>query len=90
MDVISRIAMGQKGSKFFCNEYMPVVKKIFEIMDSNQFIYNSWKFPRLAPLMGLIAKLTGTLRKDPFTLIGQLITKAVLERKKLREQVRFF
>lgn len=84
MDIISRIALGQKETKQFCNENLPNVHRIFTRSGKTKFQYYAEIFPILKSFIRDFLRATFKLRNDPFGNIIQLVNHEVIERKKIR------
>jgi len=86
MDVIARVAMGQRGSRQFENAYTDLVRKIFGRPTTNPFMYYSFMFPRFASVLRKVAMWTAAARKDPFTEMRSMVIETVRQRKKERDE----
>jgi cytochrome P450 family 13 len=82
-DVISRIALGQKESRQFQNEYFPLMNATFRQMNNNPFDYLSWIFPWLGRnIIHKIILWTGNWRDDPLVKMKINLKNMVEERKR--------
>jgi len=77
--------MGQKGTRQFCNENTVIAKKVFGGFGKSPFIYASWLFPAISPLIKKFAKVTSPFRNDQMRIFYDKIEREVNNRKKLRE-----
>jgi hypothetical protein len=86
MDVICRIALGQRGTRQFANPNIEVCKRLFYTFGFDGLsIFGyllpwSWSFWFIRRL----AICTASFRNDPFVQIIGMLYKEVEERKKLR------
>jgi hypothetical protein len=84
IDVIARIAMGQKESTLFSSPYLETVKRIFNRSASNIFGVISTSMPFLAPVISVLAKsMSLSVFKDTNGLM-RTIYQAVEERRQQR------
>uniref|UniRef100_A0A1I7ZCB1 Cytochrome P450 n=1 Tax=Steinernema glaseri TaxID=37863 RepID=A0A1I7ZCB1_9BILA len=88
MDIIARIAMGQKGTRQFENEYLENVKGVFMRPLDNLFVILPFVFPILrAPMRKLVIGLSSIgVRRVPFRDLLQQLEDAVKERKEARDR----
>jgi hypothetical protein len=86
MDIICRIALGQKGTHQFENPYTDEAKKVFSSLGISWFNIVAYLFPWDSSvwLLKRISLLTAGIRKAPFKEIVDKLYKIVEERKKLR------
>lgn len=85
MDVIARVAMGQKGSQQFRSEYLDLVKAIFGRPADQPFAIAIKVLPPIfTTVVRKLATLTAKMRGMPFIFLKEQIEDAVNERRKLR------
>lgn len=83
MDTISRIAMGQIGSKQFQNDY---TKILIDTFNGGSHLINSiaWACPPLGPLCQKLGLLRSYIRQRGIAVLLMNSYKAVKERKEAR------
>uniref|UniRef100_A0A0M3HV14 Cytochrome P450 n=2 Tax=Ascaris TaxID=6251 RepID=A0A0M3HV14_ASCLU len=87
MDVIARVAMGQKGSQQFRSEYLDLVKAIFGRPADQPFAIAIKVLPPIfTTVVRKLATLTAKMRGMPFIFLKEQIEDAVNERRKLRSE----
>ncbi|KAK0420383.1 hypothetical protein QR680_014649 [Steinernema hermaphroditum] len=86
MDVIARIAMGQKGTRQFANDYLENVKGVFTRPLNSVFVVIPFIFPFLQTFMRRVVMTLSKfgVRKVPFRELLRQIEEAVKERKEAR------
>ncbi|VDM67668.1 unnamed protein product [Strongylus vulgaris] len=80
MDVIYRIALGQKGSKMFADEKMTRVDKIFQRSFRQPAFYLACAIPSLGIPIRKLFLLTSKLRQSSAPAIFEQIYKTIDER----------
>lgn len=93
MDVISRVAMGQQGSRQFRNAYLDFFRSVLVKLDSNPIVYYSNVFPWLVSIgrkvlpyiLPLVLYFVGN--KNPMTSTLKLVREEVQRRKVAREEL---
>jgi cytochrome P450 len=81
-DVISRISMGQRESRQFCNDRLEVAVKCFQRSNNSPEDYVAFMFPWagkniLHPLMSALGRVIG----NPIEVLTHMVYEAVKERK---------
>jgi cytochrome P450 family 13 len=81
-DIISRISMGQRESRQFCNDRLELAEKCFQRINNSPEDYVAFMFPWvgqnvLNPLMSLL----GTMIGNPLETLLHTIYEAVKERR---------
>ena len=86
MDVICRIAMGQRGTKQFENPNVNVCKRLFVTLGVDKLSLMAFLMPWSwnVWLLRRFAILTANLRKSPFRELFDILYKEVKERRQLR------
>uniref|UniRef100_A0A914ZEA9 Cytochrome P450 n=1 Tax=Panagrolaimus superbus TaxID=310955 RepID=A0A914ZEA9_9BILA len=84
MDIICRIAMGQKGTKQFENSNVELVKRIFAKFGTNIFDKPANMFPALGQVFRKILLALSNFQSMPFKELIDKLYIAVEERKKER------
>ena len=65
MDVIGRVALGQRESRVFNNPNVEIAKKIFYSFSEDRFSYLAAMFPFFAPWLRKIHLATMSIRDQP-------------------------
>uniref|UniRef100_A0A915ASX9 Cytochrome P450 n=1 Tax=Parascaris univalens TaxID=6257 RepID=A0A915ASX9_PARUN len=87
MDVIARIAMGQKGSQQFRSQYLDLVRAVFERPANQPFAVAIKVLPPIfTAAVRKLATLTAKMRGMPFIFLQEQIKDVVNERRKLRSE----
>ncbi|KAI1718569.1 cytochrome p450 domain-containing protein [Ditylenchus destructor] len=89
MDIICRIALGQKSSRQFNNKYTAVAQQAFARIGRSKIMRLSWMFPWLGGGLRRITMLVGRLKKDPILEFFKQIDLEVKRRKELRNSQNF-
>ena len=86
MDVICRIAMGQRGTKQFENPNVDVCKRVFASFGVDKLTLMAFLMPWSwnVWLLRKFAMLTANLRKAPFKELLDILYKEVKERRQLK------
>uniref|UniRef100_A0A914Q262 Uncharacterized protein n=1 Tax=Panagrolaimus davidi TaxID=227884 RepID=A0A914Q262_9BILA len=84
LDIIYRIAMGQKGTKQFENPNIDLVKAIFANFGLGPFSKGAHIFPALSQMLRVIMMTLAFIKKNPFRQMVEKLYIAVEERKKER------
>uniref|UniRef100_A0A914QB31 Cytochrome P450 n=1 Tax=Panagrolaimus davidi TaxID=227884 RepID=A0A914QB31_9BILA len=85
IDVISRIALGQTSSAYFNNEYLDIVRDVFEKRRETFGELLGFIFPFFVPILKSVAFYFQLSTAKYFTKAYGKLNKAVRERKMLRE-----
>lgn len=87
LDIIMRIAMGQRESLIFQNEYFEVISKIFEGLGNSNIMKTSWIIgKKLSQIFRKILMSTAKIRGEPFSILISKIQKEVDNRKIFRSK----
>uniref|UniRef100_A0A914DDI0 Cytochrome P450 n=1 Tax=Acrobeloides nanus TaxID=290746 RepID=A0A914DDI0_9BILA len=86
MDVICRIAMGQRGTRQFENPHVDVCKRVFAHFGVDRLSTFAFLFPFdwFIWCLRRFAFVTANLRKAPFKELLDILRKEIKERKELR------
>uniref|UniRef100_A0A914ENY0 Cytochrome P450 n=1 Tax=Acrobeloides nanus TaxID=290746 RepID=A0A914ENY0_9BILA len=87
MDVICRIAMGQRGTRQFENPHVDVCKRVFAHFGVDRLSMFAFLFPFdwFIWCLRRFAFVTANLRKAPFKELLDILRKEIKERKELRD-----
>ncbi|KAE9547698.1 hypothetical protein FO519_009091 [Halicephalobus sp. NKZ332] len=84
MDIIMRVAMGQKGSKLFNNPYVEMVKNVFLHFGGSKFNTLAAIAPGISWVLRNIFLAYAFIAKVPFAVMLTELKETVRERKKLK------
>ena len=84
MDIICRVALGQRGTTYFDNPNVEIVKGVFANIGTQTIDKLSYLMPWEWPIWILRRLLESGIGNTPFSTLLKNLTKEVEERKKLR------